>query len=281
MRSRVNITLIIAILMIAIAGIGFFSAFKKVKDEVNVMVAKEQLAPFIAAPKGSVVPLGVPRASVRDTDLTEAEYKEIYAAYIKNPDDPTARLLIPTMVILQGQRIDERALASEAVRSFTPVLADERVIAVTATASGAVFGLSDPGSLVDITLQTGVGSTQSSAPVSTFAKVICVSSKVSDCQGVIPVEVPVGESKERSREADVKLLLAVAEEDALIFSGKKVDMSLNTLCRFDEYGYFRSRRQDLKCAVPADRDASKPPARLPSSQAPATNPANSESDSES
>src|SRR5690606_527194 len=88
-------TIVVAILIIVV-GIGFYQAVVLAKNEVNVVTSAHDLVAyaFVSDPELEFTP--VPRGSVAEHDLTEAEYRERYG------DNG----MVLTAQVLAGQRID-------------------------------------------------------------------------------------------------------------------------------------------------------------------------------
>lgn len=246
-QRRTNFSLIAGIILILIAGVVFYSAYTSVSKQEAVMVAAERLDPYLALVEDQIRVELVASGSITDNDLTEAEYRELYA----DQGIP----LVPLVAILDGQRIDERAIAQTAQASFSVVSPDERVVGVTATLPAAVLGTLQGGDVVD------ARSTEGEPLLTVFAKVICISAKSEGCRGVLPTgqditggddgSSPIGASQQ------VKVILAVPEQDAIAIAGKAVALSLNPFCRVDQSGMFVSVRIDAPCRAPADRLASQ------------------------
>lgn len=241
---RFNLPLIIAIFLIAVAGFGFYSAFRKAQDSVAVMVASNDLPPFIAIQEGGIEPVEVPRGSVTEDDIEQSEYEALV--------EERGGSLIPVIIVLKGQRLNEKAIAEDPQSSFSIVLPDERVVAVTASVPGAVLGAIQPGAVVDV--QTaGRGSDVAAA---SFAKVLCVAADAKQCEGVLPAgqQLTVGgeESGVSSSNSGgpIKILLVVAADEANKIAGQNVTVSLNTFCRVDPKGYFVSVQEARRCEVP-------------------------------
>jgi hypothetical protein len=257
--KRLNPPLIIAIVLIAVAGIGFFTALTNEQNRVNVMVAKTTLHPFIAIQSSDIGVSAVSRSSLTPDDLTQADYKSLYTDFKDASGKAAPRDLIPTFTILNGQRIDKAALVDPArpQQSFSIVLPDERVVAASSSVSGADLGVVQPGAVVDV--QTaGSGSDQ---VISSFAKVLCISSDPNGCTGVLgggqkPTLGKVKAGLGSSSTGAVQILLALSQGDASQIAGQQVSLSLNTYCSVDQFGFFVSVQTGLRCQAPAGRMAS-------------------------
>jgi len=259
--KRLNLPLVIAIFLIAVAGVGFYSAYKKEQDQVTIMAAGSKvLVPYIAVQANQLSPVAVSKSSyISGQDLLQSDYNKLYGSNCAT----TCQLMIPAVPILPGQRVDVNALVgqgkanpTQAEQSFSIVLPDERVVAVSATVSGAILGVVLPGDVVDVQA-AGNGSAQF---VSTFAKVLCVSTSASGCKGVLAAgESPsVGNASITNGPSGgpVQILLAVAQGDADQIAGQQVTLSKNTYCAVDPFGFFVSVQSQLRCNPPADRMAS-------------------------
>lgn len=238
-----------AILVFAI-GIGFFITTQSFQKTTAIVEAKSTLSPFIAAQPNQLESVAVPQASVTANDLTWANYQANYVS--KNAP------LIPTMTVLDGDRLDQRLIAAAPQSSFATVLPDERVIAVTTSVPGAVLGVVQPGDVVDVqTAGNGVNGSQGSQ----FAKVLCASGSAKGCEGVLPSGVAlsgVSSSSSGGQSNPVNVLLVVQKDDAAVLAGQSVTMSLNPFCAVGADGHFVSLRKDEPCQAPADRLASQP-----------------------
>jgi hypothetical protein len=262
--KRLSLPLIASIALIAIAGVGYYLAFAKAQNSVSIAVANKTLQPFMAAASGDIVKAEVPKGSLGTNDLTWADYESKYA---------NANLqVLPSLTILEGQRIDQRELSTGDQISFGIVLPDERVIAVTSSVAGADLGVVQPGAVVDVTA-TG-GSSGTDGVVSPYVKVLCISASDTGCRGVLGAgqQLSIGGSKSSTSTSSsggpVKILLAVPASDAIKFAGTSVSLSLNTFCSVDQSGHFVSLRTDHPCQAPAGREASKAPKTPVSSPAP-------------
>lgn len=242
--------LIIGVIICAIAAIAFFFAFVGVKNETNIMTAKENLPSFTNVTSAELEVTPVSQSSVTDTDLTEDEFKDEY----------NGEFAI-TSSFLAGQRIDTRRIPEDSNASFGIVLPDERVVAVTSSLAGVAGALVTAGDVVDtqITDQGGGGNTIAS----TGDKVLCIAVTASDCQNVIPdgVSIPEDDSQSSGQE-DVIVILAVPEGDAGTLAGQPVNLALNPFCTVDTSGYFESPRGDqgkeFTCRSSDGRLAGKP-----------------------
>lgn len=255
-RSKI-VPVIIGLVLIAIAGIGFYRAYIGVQNLDNVMVAPEDMAAFTFVTKEDLEIKAVPESSITSDDLTEDEYDTNYVT--DGVDEGT----VLTDSILAGQRIDERQVAENAEQSFAVVLPDERVVAANTTVAGAALGTIRAGDVVDVSSGSGtVGTTGGGS--SDYAKVICIATAASQCESVLPPGVRLGSgdsggssSDIGSDEAGVIVLLAVDAPDAISIAGQSVTLSLNPFCRVDRSGYFVSTREGADgCSPPSERMAS-------------------------
>ena len=248
-RRSSKFPLVAGVLLLVVVVAGFFMAYQSVKDEGTVVVAAKDLPAFRPVTDGDIEYRKVPRASITEHDLTQTEYEEQYGT-----DTP----FVPTAQVLAGNRIDDRNAAKNPKASFAIISPDERVVAVTATLSGAAVGTIRAGNIVDVT-QAG-SSASGGGAAANFAKVICISDKVDGCKNVIAPGLSVSaETKEGNREEPVNVLLAVADEDAPALAGQAVALALNPFCEVGEDGMFRERAgSPVPCQIDPDemdRDA--------------------------
>lgn len=251
-----TVPLIIAVVLIGIAGIGFYRAIVGVQNLKPVLVAPEDLAAYTFVTKEDLKVVDVPEASITPEDLTVEEYDERYVV------DGEDRGTVLTDSVLADQRIDERQVAEDPEKSFAVVLPDERVVAANTTMTGGALGTIRAGDIVDISTDSGTVGTESGGS-SSFAKVICIATDPSQCESVLPPGVRLETSQESDNvsgdDSDVTLLLAVAEGDASAIAGRSVTLSLNPFCRVDRNGFFISTRTDEQaaCTPPSSRLASQ------------------------
>jgi hypothetical protein len=245
-RSRSNrLPIIVASILILVVGIGFYQAVVVAKDEQGVVVAKQDLAAYSFVDQAQIEFMPVPRGSIREEDVTEDEYNELYG------DEG----MVLTAQVLAGQRVDEREVASGPQQSFSVVLPDERVVAASTTATGAAVGTVQAGDVVDVSSEGGLEGT---GPLIEFAKVICIASTPSGCQGVLPPGVDLSVSG-GSEEGSISLLLAVPRESATTIAGQNVTLALNPFCRVDRTGHFYTTREGAEEECQAgDRMAAEP-----------------------
>jgi Flp pilus assembly protein CpaB len=243
--------LIVGIILCVVAAVAFFLALTRVRDESNIIVAKENIAAFSYVDQSNSEPVGVPKSSITENDITEKEFNDLENKFATSTS------------FLAGQRIDKRSIV-KGESSFGVVLPDERVVAVTSTVSGIGGGLIKPGDIVDV--QIGGGSASGgNQTVSEFSKVLCVALDPNECQDVVPDGVKVPTSQTNSEQ--IMVVLATPENDAASIAGQEVTLSLNPFCRVDARGYFFSPRASegsgFRCAPDPSRLASKPPATNP------------------
>lgn len=270
MFSKLNkkVVPIAAAVLIILAGVGFYSAIQAATQPESVMVAVSNIPAFTNVQSSQLKAESVPKGSVTSEDLTQSEYQSEYIRSHKP--------LIVTMEILSGQRIDRRVIATSARSSFDIVSPDERVIAVTSSTAGAALGTINAGDVVDVSTSSNAGS--SGGASTTFAKVICISTSVTGCAGVLPpgVSLTISSSGSSSTttpgQGQVYVLLSVAATDATALAGQNVNLALNPFCvvgstapgiRPDQ---FVSAIPNVPCQAPANRDAtlSGPLSSLPS-----------------
>jgi Flp pilus assembly protein CpaB len=249
---------IVAGLLILLAGIGFYVAVHKATHPEAVMEASSDIAAYTSVQSSQLKAVDVPEASVTSEDLTQAEYQSKYAKGKK--------ALITTMEVLQGDVVDKRVIASGAQSSFDIVSPDERVIAVTSTPAGAAIGTISAGDVVDVSTNSAGGS--SGGAGTTFAKVICISTSIIGCQGVLPPGVSLSVTSSGSSgpgsTSPVYVLLSVAAQDATALAGQQVNLALNPFCvvgstatgvRPDQFVSARPNDSAQRCQAPANRDA--------------------------
>ena len=255
-RKPSKLPLIVGVVFIVAAGIAIFGILKGVQDSVTVMTATQNLPAYSFVDSSDLEATAVPQASVTPNDLTEDEFVDQY--------DSEIAILGP---VLAGQRIDKRYIPEAKNASFAVVLPDERVVAATSTVAGAAVGTIQAGDVVDVNSESS--GISSSAATSSFAKVLCIATQPSGCQGVLPPGVKInaddsdsGSSRSTS-DSPVIVLLAVPQEDAAGISGQSVTLALDPFCRVDNSGYFFSPREadgeDFLCKAPSDRLASRGP----------------------
>lgn len=256
MRKSSKLPAIIGTIFIIAAGIAVFMVLKGVSNDVTVMTAKNDLPAYSFVTGKDLTATQVPEASVTSDDLTQSEFDGKYKG----------KFVIASPV-LSGQRIDTRTIPSADNASFSAVLPDERVVAVTATVPGAASGTIQAGDVVDATL-SGVGTDTAGSASSSYDKVLCVATQPSGCEGVLPPGVNINAADQSSQTAasdnPVLVILAVPQTDAAALAGNNVALSLNPFCQVDTDGYFFSPRsssgKDFLCQAPSDREAAHPPA---------------------
>jgi hypothetical protein len=242
MQDRVSkLPLIIGIAFVVLAGVGAFFAISRSQNNEAIMVAKTDLSAYSFVGPDQLEAQSVPQASIGSDDLTKAEFEDLKSQ------------IVITGPFLAGQRIDQRYIVDSDNASFAGVLPDERVVAANSTASGSAVGTIQAGDVVDVTVDGG----EAEVP---FAKVICIATEPSGCQGVLPagVNINAADSGNDQSEGSVLLLLAVPEFDASSIAGQSVTLALNPFCRVDNEGFFYSPRgaEGLQCTTPSGRDAS-------------------------
>lgn len=247
-RRRLSLGPAAGVVLLFIVFFFAFVSFRSFAQRTQIVVANGNLASFVDA-RSHIRYQGVPSASVGSNDITKADY---LASYKKAP-------LLPLLPVLDGQRLDRRALAKSGVTSFASVLPDERVVAVNASLTGATAGAVRAGSVVDLQGATnGVGASQGSK----FDKVLCISAKDTGCKDLIP-DSTLTTSKSGSSftgggggTTNVLMVIAVPTLDAPTLAGQTVTASLDPFCGVGENGHFVSLRPDYPCQAPQDRMAS-------------------------
>lgn len=252
-RRSSRLILLASVLLLVVALYGFYAAFVSVQNKEAVVVATKDLPAFKAVEKGDIQYKDVPKSSITSDEITKVEYED---QYVK-----TKMAFVPTAQVLKGQRLDQRDAAKDPKASFAIVSPDERVVAVTASLSGAAVGTIHSGDIVDVTQAGNSNGTGASA---SFAKVICISDKSDGCKNVIAPGISVSgdsSSNDLSDDAAVNVLLAVADEDATSLAGQTVALALNPFCSVDENGMFVQRPgSPTPCQISPDdagRDAAK------------------------
>src|SRR5690606_5480272 len=139
--------------------------------------------------------------------------------------------------------IDKRYIPKEKNASFAVTLPDERIVAVTSTIAGAAIGTVQAGDVV--TVSTSSSPLSGGEITSEYAKVLCITSTPSGCQGILPPTVSVNSVKldesdgpsARGSGDKVIALLSVAEQDAQDLAGaSEATLTLNPFCRVDADG---------------------------------------------
>jgi hypothetical protein len=254
-RRVKNIPLIIAVILIIAAGVGFYTILQNSTNSVRIAVAKEDLAAYTFVDEGSFDFKAVPKGAVTDNVLTQADYEALYKS---DGEDKGTTLTYP---FLQGQWILEEGLSTEPEQSFAVVRPDERVIAATTTDVGAALFTIRAGDVVDVASSGG------SLGGANFVKVICIST-TSNCQNVLPAAEGVSGGSSSvpgsgGGSGGVQLLLAVPASSASSIAGQSISLTLNPFCGVDRQGYFTSRTTAdstrRACDFPSGRDASARP----------------------
>ncbi len=245
MRSAKNLPIIIAAILIVVAGVIFFMAIIGVQQLVPVMVPKSDTGAYAILRPSDLTTVDVPKKAVEDQPgiLTEDEYNKQYN------QQGNKKTLITTARLFKDEPISQNRIAATASQSYAAVLPDERVVSVTTTMPGSVLGTIQPGDVVDV---SGSGSSDSTS--TSDAKVLCISSKSDGCASVLPPSVEVTASAESSSASSsqngaqsVYLILAVPTADAGSLAGGSVVLSLNTYCAFDASGKFIDARENQPC----------------------------------
>lgn len=245
MPDRISkVPLILGIIFVILAGIGAFLAISRAQNNGEIMVASEDIAAYSFVGPDQLKAQSVPKSSITGDDLTKAEFEDINSkAVITGP-------------FLAGQRIDQRYIVAGDGASFAGVLPDERVVAASASVTGAAVGTIQAGDVVDINVDGGTSLVD-------FAKVLCIATEPSGCRALLPggVKLSVNDSSQEqgaSQGESVLLLFAVPADLASEVSGKSVTLSLNPFCRVDTKGFFYSpqAQEGFRCQAPGGRDAS-------------------------
>lgn len=258
MFKRLNLPLIIAVVLILVAGIGYYRAFIGAQDTVDVVAAATDLPPFIAVQQNQLGHVSLSHSSVRPGDMTWAYYNAHYGSKAGS----ARQQIIPVYAVVAGQVLDINVLAKSPQESFSIVLPDERVVAVTSSLAGSALGTIQPGDVVDAQTSNNGGSSVAAS----FAKVLCISTSATGCRGVLPAgeNVVSGiKSSNTSSGGPINILLVVAASDANQLAGQDVSLSLNTQCGIDQYGYFTQARASYPCVAPQGRDASQGATKSP------------------
>jgi hypothetical protein len=243
MRKFKSFPLLLAIVLIGIAGIAFYLAMVGVRQEEPVMTASENLAAYTYVSGDELQVTNVPSSSITDNDLTESEYSDQFA-------DEEGGLVL-TAPLLSGQRVDQREVASGDAATFAVVTPAERVVAAATSPAGSALGAVQAGDVVDVQVESGgVGDSGAQAQ---FAKVLCLSVSSGDCEGILPPGAVTLPAVEEGSEESINLLLAVDVGSASGIAGQSVVLSLNPFCKVDPEGFFIDARSDVSCNPPRDR----------------------------
>lgn len=244
MKGIKNLPLISAIVLIGIAAFGFFTIIRGISNSEEVMVAAATLEAYTYISQDDLETKEVPQAAVSDDVLTRAEYEELFF-------DEEGRDLgtVLTYPFLEGQWIVEGGLSKDPQNTFAVVLPDERVAAVTASATGAGLGTIRPGDVVTVSRE---GSSQESGTVIEYSKVLCITTKANGCTDVLPGGSGSPGSSGGAGEGSYYILLAVPADLAPRISGSSVALTQDPFCRVGPEGQFIGD----DCDPPSDRDAS-------------------------
>jgi hypothetical protein len=244
MPNRVSkVPLILGIVFVILAGVGAFIAISRAQNNEDIMVAKKDIAAYSFVGPDQLQAQGVAKSSVTSNDLTKKEFEDMNSkAVVTGP-------------FLADQRIDKRYIVKGQETSFAGVLPDERVVAASATVTGAAVGTIQAGDVVDASVEGG-------GSLVDFAKVLCIATEPSGCKALLPAGVKLNASDNSDGNSDSKsvlLLFAVPADLASEIAGKSVTLSLNPFCRVDNKGFFYSPQgQDgFQCQAPGGRDASR------------------------
>lgn len=227
--------LTIAIVLILIAGFGFYSALQSARDYVTVYAAKTPLAAYsYASPEEAFNEVQVTRSVAESNPeiLTVDEYQEIYqggGVYIIYP-------------FLQNQFIVESGIASSNSTTLRAVLPEEKVIAVTTSITGAALGAIQSGDVVNV-------SNGSDGSAAQNAKVMCITVNPATCANVLAAGVallPPASNNQSQSAGGVYALLAVPTGAADSLAGTDVSLILNPFCGIDSKGFLIDKGQG-KC----------------------------------
>jgi hypothetical protein len=244
MKRIKNLPLLIALVLIGVAGFGFFSIIQSLRNDVTILVAKDNLAAYTYVEKGKDFnTLDVPEAVVTADMLTEEEYNSLFVD--ENGDDRGTVLTYP---FLRDQWIIEQGLSKEPENTFAVVLPDERVASVTTNVTGAGLGTIKPGDVVTVSgSDSGFGD---SFPAVDFAKVLCITTQPDGCSNVLPSDGAETNQdsavSQTSQEGPFFLLLAVPKNVASSVSGKEVALTQDPFCRVGPKGMFIGDNCDAK-----------------------------------
>lgn len=232
MKRIKNLPLLVAIVLIGVAGVGFYSIIQSVRNDVKVLTAKTALAAYTPVSKASFEVIEVPQAAIEGNSniLTEENFDKLFPTGV-------ARVIYP---FVQGQWILASGLAADDGTTLAAVLPGERVVGATSTYPGASLGAIKAGDVVNVTAGSEGGSAQN-------AKVLCITTVPSSCSNIVDpsaaLVTPTASSSQASTASDaggIFLLLAVAETDADAIAGTQVSLVLNPFCRIDKSGYLVS-----------------------------------------
>lgn len=244
MKSIKNLPLVAAIVLIGIAAFGFFSIIRGITSNEEVMVAASTLEAYTFVSQEDLETKEVPQSAVSDDVLTREEYENLF--FDEEGKDLGTVLTYP---FLEGQWIVEGGLSKDPENTFAVVLPDERVAAVTASATGAGLGTIRPGDVVTVSRE---GTSGDGGIVIEYAKVLCLTTKANGCTNVLPGSRGTSETSEGAGEGSYYILLAVPADLAPSISGASVALTQDPFCRVGPEGQFIGD----DCDPPTDRDAS-------------------------
>lgn len=244
MKNIRNLPLIAAIILIGIAAFGFFSIIRGITNNEEVMVAAATLEAYTFINQDDLATEEVPESAIQDNMLTRAEYEELFF-----DEEGRDQGTVITYPFLEGQWIVEGGLSKDPENTFAVVLPDERVAAVTASATGAGLGTIRPGDVVTATKEDSGGDR---GVIVEYAKVLCITTKANGCTDVLPGSRGAAESSEEANEGSFYILLAVPTDFAPAISGSAVALTQDPFCRVGPEGQFIGDQ----CQPPDDREAS-------------------------
>lgn len=244
MKNVKNLPLFAALVLIGVAAFGFFSIIRGITNNEEVMVAASTLEAYTFVNQDDLESTEVPQAAVSDDMITRSEYEELFF-------DEEGRDLgtVITYPFLEGQWLVEGGLSKNPENTFAVVLPDERVAAVTASATGAGLGTIRPGDVVTATKEDSGGER---GVVVDYSKVLCITTRANGCTDVLPGSRGQSETSQEASEGSFYILLAVPKDFAPQISGSAVALTQDPFCRVGPEGQFIGD----DCDPPDDREAS-------------------------
>lgn len=233
MKRIKSLPLVISIVLIGIAGFGFFSIIQGLRNDVTILVAKDNLSANTYVNSQDFDTLDIPEVVLTPDMLTEKEYNEKYL----DSDTGEDKGAVLTYPFLKNQWIIQEGISDDSRSTFAVLLPDERAVSVTASSAGAMNGAIRSGDVVQVSpTDSGYGESFQSVD---YAKVLCITTESNGCSSLVSTEAPDSSPVDAGQDGGpFSIILAVPRSVSAEVSGKEVALSLDTFCFVGPRGMF-------------------------------------------
>lgn len=242
-EKQSNPALAIGLVLAVVTGLAIFIFTNQLQGKDTILIAKKDISPYTIVSKNDLEAREVPKGSVDPIDLTPEEFNQLQS-------QAKGGVVVSRIEIVTGQRVPQLAFASNAVGTVyvtkpgkTKEGADatkEVNVAGMSSLAGVVGGIVIPGSVVDVYVSGGSGSTNDSGtgPIAENIKVLGVGYGAEAGAEVRPNQNTrtTGKQSNSGSSGNIILILAVPSDIAGQIADQQIALALHPHESFDLSG---------------------------------------------